>query len=126
MGRLWTGVLILTLLLALGVGITVGMETLHGPLEKTLQQAAEAAGAGDWEQASHLVKQARSCWEASWHFTAAVADHTPMDEMDGLFAELQVYLENREQPHFAATALSLSQMARAMADSHTPHWWNVL
>ena len=49
-----------------------------------------------------------------------------MDELDGLFAELMVFLKNRESPHFEATCARLSLLARAMADGHGLQWWNLL
>ncbi len=126
MRRLWIGIGILAVLMGAGLGITLGMEAVHTPMAEELRQASQAAQAENWEQAEALTARARARWEKHWLFTAAVADHTPMDEMDSLFSELEVYLQSREAPHFAATALSLCQMAEAMADSHTPYWWNVL
>jgi hypothetical protein len=49
-----------------------------------------------------------------------------MDELDGLFAELMVFLQSREAPHFSATCARLVVLARAMAESHGLQWWNIL
>ncbi len=126
MRRLWLGLGILAVLLALCIGVTVSMEGIHNPIAEDLLQAAEAAQAGDWNTANALAASARTRWKKYWCFTAAVADHTPMDELDGLFAELEIYGQEQEMPHFAATCAHLHQLSRAMADSHTPSWWNLI
>ncbi len=126
MRRLVLGISILAVLLALSVGISLAMERIHSPVADALEQAAQAALDQDWKKAEALAKDARARWEKYWIFTAAVADHTPMDDTDGLFAELSVYLQDQEMPHFAATARHLSELARAMADSHSVNFWNLL
>ncbi len=126
MKRLWLGIVILAVLLTASALSCVAMERIHTPICLTLAQAAAAAEAEDWETAQALTAQARARWERYWYFTATVADHTPMDELDGLFEELDIYLSARENPHFSATGLHLAALAAAMADSQTPSWWNVL
>ncbi len=126
MKRLWLGLGILGVLLALSVTVFVSMDRIHSPIAQTLAQAAEAADAQDWETANALTARARARWEKYWHFTAIVADHTPMDELDGLFRELAVYGQEAESPHFSATARHLSTLAQGMADSQKPCWWNLL
>ncbi len=126
MRRLIIGLSILAVLLALSIGVSAAMERIHSPVAEALHQAAEAAQAEDWKKAGALAESAKARWEKYWYFTAAVADHTPMDDADGLFAELEIYLQEQEMPHFAATAMHLSQLTRAMADSHHASWWNLL
>ncbi len=126
MRRLWLGIGILAVLLALSWGVAGAMEKIHTPIAQSLSQAAEAADREDWAQAQTLAEAAKTRWERYWKFTAMVADHTPMDELDGQFEELMVFLEAREHPHFSVTARHLTALAQAMADSQTPTWWNVL
>lgn len=126
MKRFWIGICLLVGLLAVTVGISVHMNRVHMPMAQQLRQAAEAALQEDWQQAAVLADRARQSWEKNWHCTAVFADHTPMDEMDGLFAELKVYGRVREKEHFAATCDRLAKLAEAMADSHHPGWWNLL
>ncbi len=126
MRRLWLGVSILAVLLVLSACTALAVDRIHSPIASDLQQAAQAADREDWTQAQKLVHRARGRWEQYWRFTAAVADHTPMDELDGLFGELEIYLREKEQPHFSVTCQHLSELARAMADSHLPTWWNLL
>lgn len=126
MRRPFLGIGILLVLLALGIGIWWGMETIHGDMEELLTQAKTAAEQGDWLTAGEMSRMAYDQWEKHHHFTAAFADHTPMDELDGLFAELMVFLENQESPHFEATCAQLILLTQAMADSHGVPWWNIL
>ncbi len=126
MRRLILGLTILGLLLLAGAGISIAMERIHSPIAETLSQAAEAAQAKDWAKAKALAESAGARWEAYWLFTAAVADHTPMDEIDSGLAELKIYLAEEEMPHFAATAKQLQALVEAMAGSHSPAWWNFI
>ena len=126
MKHLWIGVLILALLLTLGLVISLRMGAIHTPIAENLGAAAEAALADDWDTALFCVQSASSRWEKHRRFTAAFADHNPMDELDGLFAELQIYAQEREMPHFASTCARLNHMAKAMAECHMLYWWNLL
>ena len=120
------GIGILIALLIFSVAIAARMQDVHCRISDLLSQAAAAAEQNDWQQADRLARQAEQQWQRYHHFTAAFADHTPMDELDGLFAELLVFLSNRESPHFASTCTRLSLLAQSMADSHGVQWWNLL
>ena len=120
------GIAILVALLVLSIAIAAGLRNVHDGISDLLEQAAAAAEQEDWQQAERFARQAEDRWQRYHHFTAAFADHTPMDELDGLFAELMVFLNNRESPHFASTCARLSLLARAMADSHGVQWWDLL
>ena len=126
MRRLVIAVSMLLVLLALGCGITWSMAKVYRPMARQLEQAAAAAMEEDWEAALRLSEEAWDTWQTWRRFTASVADHTPMDEVEELFAELQTFAAAREQVHFAATCTQLARMAEAMADSHDPAWWNFL
>lgn len=126
MKRIVLGAAILAVLLCLAILFTVMMDRIHSPLAESLLGAARAAAAEDWDTAKKLADRAASDWERSKHFTAALADHSPMDDIDGLFGELKVYLEAREMPQFAATCRHLAKLAQAMGDNHALRWWNLL
>lgn len=126
MKRLWIGIIVLAVLLILGGAVSWAMDAIHISMAENLQQAAEAAMAEDWGAALQCAEKARESWKDHQHFVAAFADHTPMDELEGLFAELEIYAQAREQAHFAATCAHLAQLAQAMAESHSPTWWNFL
>ncbi len=126
MKRFWIGVVILAVLLSGSFAISATMESIHRPIATQLEQAAQKALEDDWPAALELARQANDRWEKYHRFTAAFADHTPMDEMDTLLEELQVYAQTRENPHFSATCAHLCFMATAIAESHLLCWWNLL
>ena len=126
MKRPFLGFCILLTLLFSSIGIWWGMEDIHRDISQLLTQAQAAAENENWQQAGEFSTRAKERWEHHHRFTASFADHTPMDELDGLFAELEVYLQNRESPHFEATCAQMVLLTQAMADSHGIQWWNVL
>ncbi len=126
MKRIANGIAILAVLLVIAVLFTLLMDDIHTPLAQNLQAAAQAAAEENWQKAAALFRQASLCWEENKHFVASLADHSPMDEMDGLFAELEVYLQQQEMPHFAATCRHLAKLAEAMGENHALNWWNLL
>lgn len=126
MARGWFGVGILAVFLILGFVIAGQMDDAHLPTGELLTQAAEMTLQGEFEGAVTLGMEAKSRWEKQWSGTAAVADHSPMDEVDALFAEMEIYAQTGEEPHFAACCKELAQRVQAFADAHRFSWWNVL
>ena len=126
MVRGWLGIGILILFLILGFVTAGAMDHAHIPTEKLLAQAAEDALTGDFEKAVALGTEAKNRWSSHWNGTATVADHSPMDDVDALFAEMEIYAESQEKPHFAACCKELSQRIQAVAGAHRFSWWNIL
>lgn len=89
MKRFWLGIGIMVVLLGLGIGAQVWMDALHTPCAAELEQAAQEALQDNWSQALLLAEQASSRWEQTKKVISSLADHTPMDEVDMLLAELQ-------------------------------------
>ena len=123
MGRFWIGVALIVLLLGLGLYSAYAVEASHEPIAQALEQAAESQ---DPRQAEALLQQAQQKWDHHWHGTAILADHGPMDEIDGLFAQAQAYAKAGQTGDFSAFCLRLAQLIRATADEHQPTWWNFL
>ena len=126
MKRLYIGIGFLAVLLAVGIGITVAFARLHEPLSEDLRAAIETAEAGDWETTDELVTKIRGDWERCRNFTAAVADHEPLEQMESLLAQIEVYARHRNVEEFASSAAALARMAAAMANSQSISWWNLL
>ena len=126
MTRGWFGLGILILFLLWGFVTGAAMDNAHTPTEKLLAQAAEKVLNGNFEEAVALASEAKSRWDSHWDATATVADHSPMDEVDALFAEMEIYAKTREAPHFAACCKELSQRLQTFADAHRFSWWNIL
>ena len=126
MARGWLGAGILAMFLVLGLVLSGVTDRAHLPTGKLLEQAAEKALADDLEGAVILGAEAKNRWKRQWFLTAAIADHSPMDEVDSLFAEMEIYARTGEAPHFAACCKELSQRLEAIADAHRFSWWNIL
>lgn len=126
MKRLWIGVGLLVFFLAVGTLLTFSFHRIHGPLAETLDAASEQALSGNWEQAISLAEKAREQWEQYRSFTAAIADHAPLEEMDALFSQLEVYRSLHWDAEFAAICAQLSCMAAAMEESQALTWWTML
>lgn len=126
MGRAWLGVGLLVLFLVLGLWISFSMGGVHQQIAQKLEQAAEQGLSGDLEEGIALARQACSDWEKHWHGTASVADHAPMDEIDGLFAQLEIYGKAGQRADFAAFCSRLSRLVAAVGEAHGLSWWNLL
>ena len=126
MKRCWFG-LILLLVLLLGCAWSSGyMSKVHSPVSETAMEAADFALEGDWGNAMTLAGRIRTQWENRWGIVAAFADHEPMEEIDGLFAQLEIYSRAGDNLSTAAVCAELSQRLEAMGDAHKGSWWNLL
>ena len=126
MKRIRTGACILLLLLAAGIFCSLSMQKIHRGISQQLRQAAQYAQNGQWQQACTQAQQARQAWETARNMTAATADHTPMDEIEGLFAQLEVYTTQQQPADFAATCLLLAKLTDAIGANHRLNWQNLL
>ncbi len=125
MKRLWVGVAVLLVLLGLGIGSTVVMETIPGSLAQDMDRAAALANS-HWEDAKALAGSARAQWDRYEHIIASLTDHEPLEELKGLFGELDVSQDWEDRGYFATVCARIASMAEALSESHTLHWWNLL
>lgn len=125
MKKLWAGIGILAVLLTLGIGAAWVMQDVHQGLAHQLEQAA-ACSRSDWEAANHLADSARGTWEKRRHLVAALVDHEPLEEINNLLDQLQLYQDDRHQESFAAVCLQLASLYTTLSESHSPYWWNLL
>lgn len=126
MKRLWIGAAVLLILLIGGIFSTIFLCRLHQDLADTLDQAANCAQAGQWQQALSLYRDARQDWQRHFRFSAAFTDHEPLEEIERLFAALAVCENKKLTEKFILTCTHLSHLSQAVGDSHVPHWWNIL
>lgn len=124
--RGWLGAGILAAFLIMGMLGASAMDKAHLPTEELLQQAAEKSLAGQFQHAVSLGMEAKSRWDSLWNATAIVADHSPMDDVDALFAEMEIYAKTEEVPHFAACCEELARRVQAVTGAHRFSWWNIL
>ena len=126
MRRLWIGVGFLIVMLAVAILLTVLFDRIHTPLSEDLRQASQLAMEGDWEKATALTQQARADWKQYRELIAAVADHEPLEKMENLLEQLDVYAQQRRTADFSAMCVELAAMADAMLESQQLTWWNFL
>lgn len=126
MSRFWIGIALLAVFLGLGLWVAEAVDAVHMPIAQALEQAAEDALAGDLEAGIARAEEASREWERHWRATAAVADHAPMDEIDGLFAQAQRYAQAGNGADFAAVCGRISRLIEAIGEAHAPGWWNLL
>lgn len=124
MKRSWIGCGMLLILLALCLAAGYLLDRFQSPLTRELSQAAAFAQEEEWPQAKALAESAQTSWNRCRKRIACVADHTPMEEIDALFAQLSCYWG--EQTEYAATCVALAQRIRAVADAHSLSWWSLL
>ena len=126
MNRLHLGIGLLGVLLAAGIATTCLFHHIFTPLAQTLEEAGSIALAGNWEQAQDLAQQAYTTWLRFRNITAAAADHAPLEQIEQLFSNLQVYQTLGLRSEFAAICAQLAQMAAAMEEAQAAHWWSLL
>lgn len=126
MKRFWLGTSLLIFFLALGLVVSVAMDSAHLEIAEDLETASSLVLEESFSQGWALAKKAQSRWQACWSWTAAVADHAPMDEIDGLFAQLTAFEDPEDKVHYAATCAQLAQLVEAMAQAHRLSLENLL
>lgn len=126
MNRLWIGIGILLVLFAMGIGMLWGSRVFFEKISDGLEQAGELALAGNWTAATAKVQKCRTQWEAYRRFWAAFTDHEPVEEMQTLFSQLELYSQRQLDVDFAVTCRHLCQLAEAINESHSLCWWSVL
>ena len=126
MRRFVLGVVLLGLVLGGCLWITRMMKTAHGPISDKLEEAAQLAMKGDWEQGTALGREAQQLWQERRELTAAVVDHAPMDEIDGLFAQMDSFAAGGCTVEFAGLCARLAQLVKAVAEANSFAWWSFL
>lgn len=126
MKRLWIGIGLLVAIVILSFWTSARMETVHTGISDGLKQAAQAARDGQWDRADELGQSAQDRWQESWGLSATLADHTVLDEIDGLFAQSQVYRQDRDSTRYAAVCVRLAAAIDALQEGHSLTWQNLL
>lgn len=126
MKRFWLGVGILAVLLAAGIGLSIGITAVHSGLARDLDAACEAVQKGDWDTSVTLAESAKTSWMRCRRFVASFVDHEPLEQMDRLFSELEIYRHQQLPTDYAAVCTHLSHLSEAIGESHALTWWNLL
>lgn len=126
MNRFWFGVVLLAVVLGLCLWVTMDMGRIHEPITAGLEEAGARALEGDLEAGALLARQARQRWQTHREITAAVVDHDPMDEIDGLFAQMESFAAGGSATEFAAACNRIAQLIQAVAEANGLTWWSFL
>lgn len=126
MGRLWIGIGILVILLAMGILLLWGSGVFFEELSQDLEKAGELALAGNWQAAGEKAEKSREKWEQYHRFWASFTDHEPVEQMQALFSQLELYRARQLEVDFAAVCRNLVHLAEAIDESHSLRWWSVL
>ncbi len=126
MKRFWIGISILALLLACGWAVAAYTKQTFLPISRDLELASEAAITMGQTEAEQLAGQAYANWLRCRDWTSAVADHEVLEEINSLFAEIQVYAAAEDMVSFSAVCAYLSGVTQAVAESHQSIWQNLL
>lgn len=124
--RFYLGIGLLTVFLVLGLVISMAMDSASQPISQQLEQASQEALSGSLDTGISLAQQAKKDWKSAWRGIATVADHTPMDEIDSLFAQVEVLGNARDAVSFGAYCARLAELVEAVSDAHSLTWWNLL
>lgn len=126
MNRLWIGIGLLAALLAVGVAMLFVSRDFHETFTESLEQASRSAMAGNWQDAGQQAAKGKEKWERYQRFWAAFTDHEPVEDMENLFSQLEVYQARQLEVDFAAVCQNLVNLAAAMDESHSLSWWSLL
>ena len=120
------GAALLVALLLLGFGAQWGIGKCQASVAEDLQKAAETALAEDWEQTGRLIRRAREQWQRCYGFSAALADHDPLEQIDAAFAALAVWQAVEEPAAMAAGCRDLESRIRALIEEQQLSLRNLL
>lgn len=126
MKRGWIGLGLLAVMLAGGLLVTWRMGRTHRLIAEDLKEAGRCALAENWGAAERFAEAACDDWKHIWRFSAAFADHEPMEAIDALFSQLDTYRIARDGVSFSAVCAELSRQVEAMGDAHSLNWRNLL
>jgi len=118
MNRVWIGIGILLVLLGLGIWTQRELEDIHGPIAADMKLAGELAQLGEWEQAVQALTRAEAAWTAGRMFTAALADHQPLEDIESLMAQLPAYAAAGDQAEFAGVCADAACRVEAISAAH--------
>lgn len=126
LGREVMGLGILVVLLLAGIFSSWEMCTAHYAISRQVEDAAWFALSEDWEAARSAAAAAETRWEEHRDLSSLLADHTPMEQIDALFAHVDLCAAARDTTEFAASCGELSRYVKAMGDAHRLTWQNLL
>ena len=126
MKRMWIGVGLLMLLLIAGLWTGRAMEDSHGRNSGILCRAADLALTGNWEKAEALTGSVRADWARKRCLTASLTHQDPMENIEGLFAQLKIYAASRDKEAYGAVCVQLASALEAVGKSNAFTFENLM
>jgi len=117
--RIWFGAALLAALLLLGIGSAALMEDIHLTQAAQLNHAADLAMSGSWEHAEAVFSEAHKSWDKKSVIVSGLSDHNPMDQIDGIFAQLEIFATMRDVVSFSSSCRYLAKQLEALSKSHS-------
>lgn len=115
MNRVVIGVALLAALLAASLFSAWQMGNIQQPIADRMEEASLQSLRGE-SAAAETAARAEAAWHSSRVFTAALADHQPMEDIEGLFARLHAY-ETEDRSEYAALCAEIARRIRAVAEA---------
>lgn len=125
MKRSYIGAALLVFLCLLCGVCSWAMTAIHTPLSGQLLRAQQQVLVGAFPQGRASAVQAKAQWEKWRHFRSCISDHTPVEQIDAGFAELESYGASGEDAAFAAKCAELAQQVKAVGEAQELTWWNI-
>ena len=116
MNRVVIGVVLLAALLAASLFSAWQMGNIQEPIADRMEEASLQSLRGETDAAAETAARAEAAWHSSRVFTAALADHQPMEDIEGLFARLRAY-ESEDRSEYAALCAEIARRIRAVAEA---------
>ena len=126
MNKLWLGIGLMVILLAGGIGLLWGSTVFFNDFSRNVEEAGELALVGDWSAATEKMVKTQRKWERYRRFWASFTDHEPMEQMQTLLSQIELYRKEQLEVEFASACRALSHVAEAIEESHSLRWWSVL
>lgn len=125
-GRELIGLVLLIALLLTGLFTSWDMGRIHRDIARQMEEAAWFALSEDWEKARMAAAAAENSWNEHRNLSSLLADHTPMEEIDSLFARIGICSADRNAAEFAVHCAEASRKVEAMGEAHRLTWQNLL
>lgn len=126
MTRYRMGLWLLILLAGAGLWTQKRMADIHVPIAAAMRSAADRALLGDWDAAVKYTSRAQAAWMQNRDFTSALADHTPLEDIEAQLSQLPAIAASRNRSGYAALCTTLSQRILAVSDAHRVSVGNIL
>ena len=102
MRRLWIALAILAGIFAASLAGARWLDSFTGTLSGLLENAGQAARAGDWETAAALTSQADRTWQDHSGGLHVLLRHADIDQVHVSFQEVLQLLDRRANEEYAA------------------------